>query len=232
MDNGFFSMPWSKRWWLLVNAAKRGAEEMGYTLHRVPGRGLSNVWKLEKDGHSVLAAIRTTQDRWIAFAPLANGAKWKTLDDVALVLVAAVDSIENPQNIETYIFPSNTIRNRFDAAYAARAAAGHTNRDDFGMWVALDQDPRGLASSVGSGIVEEFDPVATYPMSDPSLSRPQLAEDAEDRPIGAEAQEIQTGALAGQPETIAEVMAWARKRVAELAGLRLEAVRLDLKLEY
>jgi hypothetical protein len=35
-----------------------------------------------------------------------------------------------------------------------------------------------------------------------------------------------------RPATIAEVMAWARERVAELAGVRLEAVKLDLKVEY
>jgi len=27
-------------------------------------------------------------------------------------------------------------------------------------------------------------------------------------------------------------MAWARERVAEIAGVRVEAVKLDLKLEY
>jgi len=32
--------------------------------------------------------------------------------------------------------------------------------------------------------------------------------------------------------TIAEVMAWARARVAELAGVRLDAVKLDLKVKY
>ena len=35
-----------------------------------------------------------------------------------------------------------------------------------------------------------------------------------------------------RPATIAEVMAWARERVAEIAGVRIEAVKLDLKLEY
>jgi hypothetical protein len=32
--------------------------------------------------------------------------------------------------------------------------------------------------------------------------------------------------------TIAQVMAWAREQVADIAGVRLEAVKLDLKLEY
>ena len=38
-----------------------------------------------------IASVRTTRDRWIAFPPLDGGTRWKTLDDVELVLVAAVD---------------------------------------------------------------------------------------------------------------------------------------------
>ena len=35
-----------------------------------------------------------------------------------------------------------------------------------------------------------------------------------------------------RPATIAEAMAWARERVAEIAGVRVDVVKLDLKLEY
>jgi hypothetical protein len=35
-----------------------------------------------------------------------------------------------------------------------------------------------------------------------------------------------------QPTTIAEVMDWARERVAKIAGVKVEAVKLDLKVEY
>ncbi len=31
-------------WHLLVDAAKQALAENGYALHRIPGRGLSNVW--------------------------------------------------------------------------------------------------------------------------------------------------------------------------------------------
>jgi hypothetical protein len=34
------------------------------------------------------------------------------------------------------------------------------------------------------------------------------------------------------PATIAEVMAWARTKVAELAGVSVDRVKLDLKVEY
>jgi len=38
--------------------------------------------------------------------PLKGGTKWKTLDDVKMVVVADVDSKDNPQKIEVYIFPA------------------------------------------------------------------------------------------------------------------------------
>jgi hypothetical protein len=34
------------------------------------------------------------------------------------------------------------------------------------------------------------------------------------------------------PTRIAEVMTWARERIAEIAGARVDAVKLDLKIEY
>ena len=108
------------RWHLLVNAAKKAADAQGYSMERVPGRGLSNIWNVTKDGETKVASIRTTRDRWIAFPPLEGGTKWKTLDDVDTVIVATVDSKEEPENIEVYIFPSDDVRKRFDAAYAAR----------------------------------------------------------------------------------------------------------------
>ena len=43
---------------------------------------------------------------------------------------------------------------------------------------------------------------------------------------------VLAGSSPQQPATIAEVMAWAREWVAEIAGIRPEAVKLDLKLEY
>src|ERR1700752_68561 len=117
--------------WLMVEAAKRGAKDAAYTLTRVPGRGLSNVWYMEKPGEQrQQASIRTTLDRGIAFPPLKGGTEWKTLDDVAMVVVAAVDSKENPQRIEVYIIPANDVRKHFDEAYAARTKAGHAIKDD------------------------------------------------------------------------------------------------------
>lgn len=220
-------LPEASRWRLLVDAAKLGAESQGYKLTRVPGRGLSNVWNMQKGGKTEVAAIRTTRDRWIAFPPLKGGTSWKTLDDVETVIVAAVDSKENPQNIEVYIFPAAEVRKRFDAAYAARSAAGHVKRDDFGMWVALDHDPRGIASSIGSGITEKYKPLSVYSISSLLSENVNQPAQAGETIVPEEPTEPETA-----PTTISEVMDWARRRVAEIEKIQVEAVKLDLKIEY
>jgi hypothetical protein len=164
------------KWHVMVQAAKNGAEAQGYTLNRVPGRGLSNIWTITKDGKSQKACIRTTRDRWFAFPPLDSGKKWKTLSGVEVVIVAAVDSRDEPENVEVYIFPATEVRKRFDAAYAARTKAGQTVRINFGMWIGLDQDGRNIPASVGSGIADSFKPVAVFPLIDLLASSDQADE--------------------------------------------------------
>src|SRR5687768_16634384 len=104
-------------WHFMVDAAKRALEAQGYSLSRQPGRGLSNIWNADRDGTTHSISIRTTRDRSIAFPPLKQGTKWKTLDDVDLVAVSSVDTKENPKNVEVYIFPAAEVQKRFNAAY-------------------------------------------------------------------------------------------------------------------
>jgi hypothetical protein len=210
------------KWRLMVGAAKTAISQAGYSMTKIPGRGLSNVWNLQKDGKTRPACIRTTRDRWVAFPPLEKATKWRTLDDVELVVVATVDSKDDPQKIQVYLFPADDVRKRFDASRASRIAAGQPPRDNFGMWVALDFDQRGVPASVGSGIIEKYKPIAVYSLqalleSSPSATLGVTAEDERD--------EV-------QPRTVAEVMADARERVAHLLGVRPDAVKLDLKVEY
>jgi len=213
---------------LLVGAAKKALDAQGYSLARVPGRGLSNVWRVTRNGATQVAAIRTTRDRWIAFPPLDGGSKWKTLDDVDLVVVAAVDSKENPQNIEIYFFPAVAVRKKFDANYAERVNQRQTVIDGFGMWVSLDRDDRGVAASAGSGIVDQYKRVAVYPIQEllaNVASKPDT--DEVERERGDEERFVPPPVA-----TISEVVAWARERIAEIAGVKTEAVRLDLRIEY
>ena len=214
------------KWRLLVDAAKKAVEAQGYSLARVPGRGLSNIWNITKGGKTELASIRTTRDRYIAFPPLKGGTKWKTLDDVQTVIVATVDSKSNPEKIEVYIFPAGDVRKRFNAAYADRLKDGQTNKDNFGMWVGLDLDNRGIAASVGTGIIDHYKPAAVYSISD------LLAANPREETVGEEFEDVLKQPEQPGMSTIAEVMSWARDHVAQLAGVQIEAVKLDLKIEY
>src|SRR5689334_18266938 len=101
-------------WSALAAAATRGLSEHGYHLTRTPGRERSNVWRGIKDKTEKTISIRTTRDRWFAFVPQQNGARWKTLDNADLVVVAAVDDRENPQRIEVYLFEADLVRDRFN----------------------------------------------------------------------------------------------------------------------
>lgn len=230
MANRFSELSDTETWQILVTAAKKGAEAEGYTLSRKPGRGRSNTWVVEQNGQEQTASIRTSKNRWIAFPPLRGGTRWKTLDDVEVVFVAVVDSRENPQNVEVYRFPADEVRRHFDAAYAARKKAGRKVKDNFGMWINLDADSRGVTNSVGSGLAAKHEPISVYPLSELMAAPGSLDEEPDEEDVAATTTEEVVPAR--RPATIAEVINGARKRVAEIAGVRVEAVKLDLKIEY
>jgi len=231
MTNRLQGLSETVKWHLMVEAAKLGAKAQGYDLEREPGRGLSNVWTVIKGGKSQRAAIRTTRDRWIAFPSLAKGTKWKTLDDVELVIVASVDSKEEPENIEVYIFPADEVRQRFDDAYKARVNGGRVVRENYGMWVSLERHKPGQPMGAGSGIIEKYKPVAIFSIEKLLVeSAADITSSSEDADEAEALEQVETS----EPHftTIAQVMAWAREQVADIAGVKLEAVKLDLKLEY
>lgn len=227
MSNQFNNMSDSQTWNILVGAATRALEDNGFKPERLPGRGRSNVWEIEENGQRRRVSIRTTKDRWFAFPPLEKGTKWKTLDDVDIVIVAAVDDRDDPRNVEVYRFDAAETRERFDASYAARIEAGQTVRDDFGMWVNLDEDDRGLPAGVGSGLAVAYPPIATFPLEDLIAKHDGEPATTPDKGESAGA----GGVVTGEHHTIAEVMDWARKRIATLSGVRAEAVKLDCRIE-
>ena len=227
MTNRLKEMGESAAWRLLVGAARQGAERKGYKLTKQPGRGLSNTWLLEKDGRAQIAAIRTTRDRWVAFPPLEQGAKWKTLDDVELVLVAAVDDPANPQSVDVYLFPADDVKRRFDASYKARMEASHQVRDNYGMWVKLDAGDPGIASQVGAGLALDHAPIAHFTLDELEAGSSASTEATAIGPEDLTPDEVEEAA----PSTVSEVLAWARAQIAQLTGMKSEAIKLDLKIE-
>lgn len=227
MTNRLKEMGETASWRLMVSAAVEGAKRSGYELKKQPGRGLSNTWAVTKDGETKVASVRTTRDRWIAFPPLEKGTRWKTLDDVDLVLVSAVDDPKNPQNVDVYLFPADIVRKRFDDSYAARIENGHTVRDDYGMWVWLDSGDPSIPTQVGSGLADEFPAIARFTIDEleVSVSGP-AAREVEDAMI-----EHDVTSETPNFTTVGEVLAWARTEIAKLSGMASEAIRLDLKIE-
>lgn len=215
-------------WHLMVRGALKGAEQAGYALKRQPGRGLSNTYEITKNGKTRVASVRTTQDRWIAFPPLDKGKRWKTLDDVELVLVSAVDNRENPQSVDVYLFPADEVRRRFDASYAARIAEGHTVRDDYGMWVLLDKGDDQVISQVGHGLAADYPAIAHFTIDD-------LEDEVLDRSSGQD--EVasvdpmdKARPVDDQLSTIADVLAFAREKIAALSGIAASSITLELKM--
>lgn len=215
-------------WRLMVRGALKGAEQAGYTLKRQPGRGLSNTYEMTKDGKAKVASLRTTQDRWIAFPPLDNGKRWKTLDGVELVLVSAVDNRENPQNVDVYLFPADEVRKRFDASYAARIAEGHIVSDNFGMWVMLDKGDDQVMSQVGHSLAIDYPAIAHFTideLEDEVLDRSSgQDEEAPVEPMDKESP------VDDQLNSIAAVLAFAREKIATLSGLPASSIMLELKM--
>ena len=223
MSNQLEGLSETIRWRLLVDAAKKALQAQGYSMQRVPGRGLSNIWTLTKGGETK----PYPSARRVIGGSLSTSGKGHEVENtrqVDTVVVAAVDSKDEPENIEVMMFSATEVKKRFNEAYAARIKDGQTVRDNFGMWVGLDHDDRGLAASVGSGIAEKHERLATYSIATLLEEAPQSA--AEDSEGGER--------TSSTPElaTIAEVMAWTRNRLASIAGVAVDAVKLDLKIEY
>lgn len=215
-------------WRLMVRGALKGAEQAGYTLKRQPGRGLSNTYEMTKGGKTKVASVRTTQDRWIAFPPLDQGKRWKTLDHVELVLVSAVDNRENPQSVDVYLFPADEVRTRFDASYAARIAEGHTVRDDYGMWVLLDKGDDQVISQVGHSLAVDYPAIAHFTIDELEgevLDR--SSGQVEEAPVHPADKER---LVVDQLNTIADVLAFAREKIAVLSGLPASSITLELKM--
>lgn len=227
MSNQFKELSQSARWALMVSAVVQGAEQAGWKMTRKPGRGMSNTWLMERDGKKLVAAIRTSQDRWLAFPPLEGGTTWKTLVASDAVLVGVVDEKDQPNAIQVYLFDAEDVRQRFDAAYKARASAGHVIKDDYGFWVNMEEDKRDLPMAVGSGLFSSYKPIATYSVADLVAANPG----AQAAAVDAESAEDDS-ANAPAFATINDVMSWARDNISKLAAVPIESVKLDLKIQY
>lgn len=228
MTNRLKQMGETASWRLMVSAALEGAKMAGYSMKRQPGRGLSNTYEIVKDGKAQIASVRTTRDRYIAFPPLDGGKKWKTLDMADLVLVSAVNDPADPQNVDVYMFPADEVRKRFDASYAARIENGHTVRDDFGMWVMIDKGNDEIASQIGHSLAVDYPAIAHFSIDELEAGVEPAVKEMADEATPEPEEEVAADATA--LSTVADVLGFARERIAILTGMPTDAIKLDLKM--
>ena len=110
----------------LINAAVRALTLVGLKPTKSRGRG-GQIWTIEEEGRLKHLAIRTTRDRCIAFNPQPNHC-WKTLDEVEIVIVAAVDHVDSPDSS-----PRLPLRRRGSAKAVQRVLRRHDRQREQGV---------------------------------------------------------------------------------------------------
>ena len=149
----------------LFAAAIRTLQRLGWTVERIPGFGKASVRRITKGGQRRKVSIRTSQDRYIAFPRNHQDNGWVTLDDVDVVVPVSVDDSENPQYALVHMIEASEVRDRFNRAYAARRAAGHTIQLGRGLWLSLyDEEADEPVKYVGAGVGLAHPPIAHVPL--------------------------------------------------------------------
>lgn len=109
----------------------------GWNVSKIPRFGKSSVRQITKGGKTLKVSIRTSQDTWIAFPRDRQDTRWTTLADVDVVLAVSVDDGQSPKFANVHWLDAREVSERFDRAYAARKAAGHSIQLGRGVWVSL-----------------------------------------------------------------------------------------------
>ena len=163
----------------LEKVALEALEKNGWTVAKTSASGRARVCRITKNGTSKLAAIRTTQDTWIAFLRSKDDMSWTTLSDVDVVVASSVDSRLHPKFIQIHMIDANEMRDRFDRAYDARCAAGHSVPEGRGVWVSLyEEESTDPVSHVGAGAGIAHPPIVRVPLDEvdaPSTSPPDAS---------------------------------------------------------
>lgn len=201
---------------ILINAAVATLEGQGWKVARVKGR----IRRITKGGKSLLAAIRTSQDTWIAFPRTEDDKKWATLSEVDVVVAASVDDPTNPKFALVHMFDAKDVRERFDRAYAARQAAGHIIQLGRGVWVSLyREEATDPVQRVGAGIGIAHPPIARVPLDGANAGGAGMT------PIGRPAPTDGMIDGADEPLTIAQ----AKARLARTLGVDPASIKITVE---
>lgn len=205
----------------LVRAGLETLEKDGWRVAKVSGTGKGRVRRISKGNITRLAAIRTTQDTWIAFPRNEDDTAWVTLSDVDLVVAVSVDDPGHPQFAKVHFLEADDLRSRFDRAYKARREAGHSIPIGRGVWLSLyDDEGTSPVQRVGAGAGNLELPKAVVPLGDqgPSIPRPPSSR-------GPKAPDGEDDASDDRPLTIAQ----AKTRLARTLGVDPSSIRITIE---
>jgi len=208
----------------LFRIAVKALQERGWSVERT--KGGASVRVLRKDGAVHRVSIRTSQDQWIAFPRLLDDTGWATLGEVDVVVAVSVDQVHpaTPAHALVHWFDGADIRARFDRAYAARKAAGHSLPLARGIWIPLYKDDDGTPTNVGGGAGN--DPASRLACVW-LLDGPPEADVVEGGSalVGTPASPAVDGAAGEKPLTIAE----AKRRLALTFGVPETSIRISVE---
>lgn len=209
----------------LFRLGERALEAEGWKISRVPLGGKSSLREITRGKEKKRVSIRTSQDTWIAFPRRTGGKGWVTLDEVDFVVAVSVNDRLSPTEARVHMIPGDEARDRFDRAYAARDAAGHTQPDGRGIWLSLyDRETSGgPIAHVGGGMGIDYKPLLVHDLMKGSLAGEgeRAAVTAEPTPTAAPAPSMD----AEGPLTIPE----AKRRLALNLGVPETAIRITVE---
>ena len=200
-------------------------EAEGWTVSRIPRGGKASLRLITRGTEKHKVSIRTSQDTWVAFPRKTKAAGWVTLDDVDFVVAVSVNDRHNPTKARVHMIPADDARAKFDRAYQARKAAGHTLPDGRGIWLSLyDQESSNPVSHVGAGMGLDYKPLATLDLTKSSL--PNGGKDAVEE--AAEDEDGEDGEAVSDdnaPLNISE----AKRRLAATFGVPETSIKITIE---
>jgi hypothetical protein len=205
-----------------------GVEAMqkeGWTVERIPRLGKSSVRRIRRGAESRTVSIRTTQDTWIAFPRNETDTGWGTLSDVDAVVAVSVDDREHPKYALVHFIEGDEMRDRFDRAYRARKAAGHSIPLGRGVWVSLyHEEAKEPVNQVGAGAGLKNPSIARVPLHTSPAEASTGGATANIAADAVETTEISSG-TGPEPLTIGE----AKLRLARSLGVSPSSIKITIE---
>ena len=151
---------------IMAEAVDKGLTAAGYKVEKL-GRKTAII---RKGDQTMKVAIRTSRDRYIG-SPPSGGALHRS--DIAAFVIGAVNSIESPTSVKVHLIPRIEVLRRWEARRAARKAAGYTLGPGPSFIALYKSDDAGP----GSGLGDEFEPIAEINVDGLSADQPLAAAD-------------------------------------------------------